>query len=184
MSSPKPIKPKKCRSCKTPFTPWNTLQVACSPKCALILTREAANKKEKAKIKVKKEALKTVADHKLELQIIFNKWVRLTDNGQPCISCQRHHQGQYHAGHYRSRGSCPELRYEPDNCHLQGAPCHNPLSGNLINYRVNLIKKIGLERVEWLEGKHEPKKYTIEELKKLKVEYKAKIKQLEQDLAA
>jgi hypothetical protein len=36
-----------------------------------------------------------------------------------------------------------------------------------------------MEKDEWLEGKHEPKKYTIDELKGLKVLYRLKIKQLE-----
>jgi hypothetical protein len=76
------------------------------------------------------------------------------------------------------------LRYEPDNCFKQCAPCNNHLSGNLINFRINLIKKLGIKRVEWIEGPHEPKKYTIEQLKELKTVYKAKIKQLEQDIAA
>lgn len=112
-------------------------------------------------------------------QAAFNAWVRARDSGQPCISCGRFHQGQNHAGHYRPAGSNPELRFEPDNCHLQCAPCNSHLSGNLSKYRPSLIAKIGLERVEWLEGPHEPKRYRKEDYQAIEAEYKAKLKKLQ-----
>lgn len=112
-------------------------------------------------------------------QSAFNAWVRARDYGQPCISCGRNHQGQHHAGHYRPAGSNPELRFEPDNCHLQCAPCNSHLSGNLTAYRPALIAKIGLERVEWLEGPHEPKRYRREDYQAIEAEYKAKLKKLQ-----
>lgn len=112
-------------------------------------------------------------------QSAFNAWVRARDAGQPCISCGRVHQGQNHAGHYRPAGSNPELRFEPDNCHLQCAPCNSHLSGNLTSYRPALIAKIGLERVEWLEGPHEPKRYRKEDYQAIEAEYKAKLKELQ-----
>lgn len=111
-------------------------------------------------------------------QSAFNAWVRARDDGQPCISCGRFHQGQNHAGHYRPAGSNPELRFEPDNCHLQCAPCNSHLSGNLSKYRPALIAKIGLERVEWLEGPHEPKRYRKEDYQAIEAEYKAKLKDI------
>lgn len=112
-------------------------------------------------------------------QSAFNAWVRARDAGQPCISCGRFHHGQNHAGHYRPAGSNPELRFEPDNCHLQCAPCNSHLSGNLGKYRPALIAKIGLERVEWLEGPHEPKRYRKEDYQAIEAEYKAKLKELQ-----
>ena len=111
-------------------------------------------------------------------QAAFNSWVRARDSGQPCISCGRFHQGQNHAGHYRPAGSNPELRFEPDNCHLQCAPCNSHLSGNLSKHRPASIAKIGLERVEWLEGPHEPKRYRKEDYQAIESEYKAKLKEL------
>lgn len=125
-----------------------------------------------------KERVKTLSEWKRDAQFWFNKFIRLRDANDPCISCGRHHDGQYHAGHYRSTGACPELRFEEDNCHKQCAPCNNHLSGNLTNYRPRLIDKIGIERVEWLEGPHEAKKYTIDELKSLISKYKEKVKPL------
>ena len=174
---------RTCKNCKTKFDPqYNKVQNVCSFTCAIELTNER-NKIAKKKAwtrekKKRKEALKTRSEYQNELQVIFNKWIRLRDKGLNCISCNKPAKKE-NAGHYRSVGGNPELRFEPLNNNLQCEYCNTYLHGNLIDYRINLIKKIGIEKVEWLEGKHEPKKYTIEELKGLKVLYRLKIKQLE-----
>jgi hypothetical protein len=94
------------------------------------------------------------------------------------VSCQRHHEGQYHAGHYLSRGAFPELSFNEDNCHKQCQPCNNYLSGNIAAYRISLVKKIGVQRVEKLEGPHNALKLDIEQIKVLKAKYKLKAKLL------
>ena len=53
------------------------------------------------------------------------------------------------------------------------------LSGNAVLYRRALVELIGVEKVEWLEGPHEPKKYTIDDLKAIKAEYIRKRKEIE-----
>ena len=76
------------------------------------------------------------------------------------------------AGHYRTVGAHPELRFEPDNVHKQcNRNCNKAKSGNLTEYRKNLVKKIGLKRVEYLEGPHKAKHYTIEDIKDIKKKY-------------
>ena len=132
----------------------------------------------KSELRQRKMEVKPIGYWMKRAQSAFNAWVRARDAGQPCISCGRHHQGQNHAGHYRPAGSNPELRFEPDNCHLQCAPCNSHLSGNLTAYRPALIAKIGIERVEWLEGPHEPKRYRREDYQAIEAEYKAKLKEL------
>ncbi len=53
-------------------------------------------------------------------------------------------------------------------------------SGNVTEYRINLIKKIGVEEVERLERKdHPPLKLTNDEIKAKIALYKNKIKELE-----
>ena len=111
-------------------------------------------------------------------QTVFNKYIRLRDSDKPCISCYRFHSGQNHAGHYRSVGSCPELRFDPRNCYLQCSPCNNHKSGNVIPYRSNLVDFFGQELVEFLEGPHKPKRYTIANLKTLQRWYNRKIKRI------
>ena len=141
-----------------------------------------ASKQSKKELKQRRDSLKTLSEHKKELQTLFNKFIRLRDAKEPCISCQRHHAGQYHAGHYLSVGARPNLRYEELQVHKQCAPCNNHLSGNITNYRINLVDKIGLDEVERLECDHEPKHYTVDDIVILKGRYKLKIKEIEKGL--
>ena len=179
--------PKTCKNpaCGISFPPQRLGQKVCSPKCGLAIkdvnqakARKSLAQIERKEIKVRKEKLKSRADHLKDTQIAFNAWVRARDAELPCISCGRHHQGKYDAGHYRTVGSNPALRFEPLNCHRQCSPCNTQLSGNIVNYRIELVKRIGAEAVEWLEGPHEPKKYTVEELKAMTAEYRAKTREL------
>jgi hypothetical protein len=48
-----------------------------------------------------------------------------------------------------------------------------------VEYRINLVQRIGLAAVEQLEGPHEPKRYTIDELKAIRDEYRRKLKELQ-----
>ena len=180
-------KQKKCKQCKSPFTPFNSLQKVCGAKCAndfAIAEREKKEAKAKSgEVKRVRQKLKQLSmkDRSKALRAAreaFNAFIRYRDKDDVCISCGRHHQGQYHAGHYKSKGAHPELEFNEDNCHKQCAPCNNYLSGNIVNYRPRLIEKIGLEKVEWIEGPHDTKKYTVDELWQIRDEYKAKLKEL------
>ncbi len=176
---------KTCRVCKTQFEPRSSLAVACSAECAIAIAAKkrakvikASQAHERKVDKEKREKLKSRADWAREAQSAFNSWVRLRDADQPCISCGRHHQGQYQAGHYLSRGARPELAYEPLNCHKQCSACNLHLSGNVVLYRKALIGKIGLAQVEWLEGPHAQKHYSVDDLKEIKAKYTALAKAL------
>lgn len=99
-----------------------------------------------------------------QLQILFNAHIRQRDKDLPCISCGCYVEvGQ--AGHYKSVGSHPELRFNLDNVHKQCEKCNIELSGNIENYRIGLIKRIGLSRVEALEQYQTNKRLTNEELR-------------------
>ena len=175
-------KPKTCRICHEKYIPFNTIQATClNPKCILAYQRKLDEKRDKQERKRNREAkhkLKTRSDWLKEAQREFNKYIRLRDSNQNCISCGRNPKKR-NAGHYRSVGACPELRFEETNCHIQCEHCNSYKSGNIVEYRSHLIEKIGLERVEWLEGKHEPKKYTIDDIKEIKQIYRNKCKELE-----
>ena len=182
MSKPKEY---KCKVCGNYFVKTiSSMQKVCSPKCAIILSKEQARKKkekeERAEKRERKAKLKSRSEWLKDAQSVFNKFIRLRDKNEPCISCGKYHTGQYHAGHYRSVGACPELRFCELNVHKQCAPCNDHKSGNIIEYRINLVKKIGVDKVEWLERQdHDPKKYTIEDCKEIIKYYKAKIKELD-----
>lgn len=176
----KPKQQKKCRICKELFSPFNTLEKMCVP-CAIKKGRENNRKEFDRETRRLKQKVKTRGEWLKEAQSAFNKYIRARDIDQPCISCSRTHSGQYHAGHYKSVGANPELRFDESNCHKQCAPCNNHLSGNISNYRVHLLAKIGLDGVVLLEGPHEPLKLTIDEIKAIKEKYNGKYKQLIKD---
>lgn len=188
MSLPsKPRKPKTCANekCRASFAPQRLGQKVCSPACGLATKDVNADKARKAiadvgrkELRAAKERIKPKGQYMREAQTAFNAWVRERDAKLPCISCGRFHEGQWHAGHYRTVGSSPELRFEPLNIHKQCAPCNNHKSGDIVNYRIELVKRIGAELVEWLEGPHEAKRYTIEDLKAITAEYRSKTREL------
>ena len=178
------MKQKKCRHCKQQFTPVLPMQVVCGIECAKAIAKKKREKVEKANDRQKREALKSRAQLAREAQSAVNAYVRLRDDDKPCISCGRHHRGQYHAGHYLSVGARPELRFCELNIHKQCQPCNTHLSGNAVLYRAGLVEKIGRELVEWLEGPHEPKHYTIDDLKAIKATYVQKLKELREKEAA
>ncbi|KTB99505.1 hypothetical protein AO387_21425 [Pseudomonas syringae ICMP 11168] len=192
----KTIKERKKKTCDNPacdiqFVPAQLGQKVCGWACGLAIApanqdraRKAIAQRERSELKARKEKLKSRSDHMKDTQQAFNEWVRHRDMGEPCVSCGRHHNGQWHAGHYRSVGGHPALRFEPLNVWRQCAPCNTHKSGDLVNYRAELVRRIGIVNVEWLEGPHEPQKYTVEELKALTAKYRAMTRELKKGEAA
>lgn len=172
------MKQKTCKQCRQKFTPARQMQAVCSPVCAAKLAQKKREKVERAELRRRKEAIKTRPELLREAQTAFNAYIRARDADLPCISCGRHHTGQYHAGHYLSTGARPELRFDELNVHKQCQPCNTHLHGNLVLYRIGLIERIGPGKVEWLEGPHSAKKYTHEELRHIKATYVAKAKEI------
>jgi len=192
----KPPKPKMCKNpeCRQPFTPRNTLHVVCSPGCGLALAAIARKRKEaelarmdRQQTRERKERLKTRADYMREAQKAFNEFIRLRDRlaGHPCISSGKPLDwagNAVDAGHYRSVGSAPHLRFVEANCHAQSKQDNRYLSGNAVDYRIGLIKRIGLDAVEALEADQRPRKYTVEDLKQITAEYRAKVREIKRNL--
>lgn len=176
---PKKKYTKKCKHCREPFTPFRTtMEKYCGKsECMRVFIAEAKDKKWKKDKAKMKEDLMSTSDWLQKLQReYFNPYIRLRDHSLPCISCGIR-TGQFHAGHYRSVGHNPSLRFNEDNVHKQCAQCNNYKRGNVSEYRLNLIKKIGIKRVEALEqNNHEPIKLTVSEIKGLITVYKLKIK--------
>ena len=76
----------------------------------------------------------------------FHRFIRTRDKYCPCISCGKYTTLQ--AGHFYSAGNHPSAKFNEDNVNGQCKKCNYFLSGNLLPYRENLIKKIGQERVD------------------------------------
>lgn len=151
--------------------------------------RVQRERQERAKLRERKESIKTRSEHMRETQIAFNAYVRARDEGLPCISCGVRDPGGdprggvWDCSHYRSVGSCPELRFEELNAHKGCKQCNRDKSGNIVEYRISLRKRIGDEKLAWLEGSHEPKKYTIDELKEIKSYYRRMTRELQRQAA-
>lgn len=174
------MKLKKCKICKKQFEPLRFAQNVCGIPCAIEHANALKAKKEKKEHREAKAKAKSRSEYLKECQAVFNRYIRLRDDKLPCISCGTTANVQYAAGHYRTVGAAPELRFNELNVHKQcNSYCNNHLSGNLLEYRRKLVAKIGIEKVEWLEGKHEPLKLTIEQIQAIKKEYQSKIKELE-----
>ena len=186
------MKQKTCKQCRIRFVPDRPMQVCCSPLCAIdygrkqsaikaarkaIAERREAQESRKT-IRIKLESLKPLSYWADRAQKAVNAYIRERDKGQPCISCGRQHNGKINAGHYRSRGAMPALRYHHDNIHLQCEPCNTSKSGNVVEYRINLVKKIGVERVEWLESQHESPRWRKEDYQRIEAEHKQLLKDL------
>lgn len=175
-------KPKdKVCYCGRAFTPARPLQAVCSASCAVRKAkkdRAESVKAERASTKARKEKVKTNGERKAEAQAAVNKWiVHVRDKDQPCISCGRFHDGAYHAGHYRSRGSAPHLALDPRNLAKQCAPCNMHLHGNLLEYRKGLIARHGLCFVEELEADQTPRHLSPQDYDAIKEDYKNRLKE-------
>lgn len=171
------MKPKKCRVCKSEFTPmYATTQSVCSIKCAVVITEVKKSKEWKKKKKILKDELTTVQDLMKLAQQVFNKYIRLRDAGKNCISCGQKPKKE-NAGHFYSAGTHTSVRFDERNVHLQCEHCNSYLSGNLLMYRDNLLVKLGYEEFERLTvDAMLTRKYTREELKEIINTYKLKIK--------
>lgn len=175
----KKLKKKKCPICKEWFQPFTSTQTTDKYKCALIKAQQDREKREKLETRKKLEALKTLSEHLKDTERVVNAYVRERDKGKPCISCNKPVKpGLLQAGHYRSVGAAPQIRFHEDNIAGQCTHCNHHKSGNQIEYRINLIKRIGPERVEALENNNKPALYTIEDAKRIKLEYREKLKEL------
>ena len=158
----------KCKLCKADFIKSQTTQKVCSPKCAIEYARMQRSKAERSKTRKAKDQLKTRQQWLKEAQAAFNAFIRVRDHNKPCISCGRHHSGQYHAGHYRTVGAAAHLRFNLKNCNKQCAPCNAYLSGNIIAYRPALIEKIGQPAVDWIESNNDSRTFSIQYASRVK----------------
>ena len=201
---------RKCKQCKTEIPTVKACEdfigkkgycsIDCMSSHGLAKAKDAIAKKERKEHKARKEGLKTVRDWIKEAQKEFNRFIRLDDMGKPCISCDTPISeiegnqgwkvgGAWDCGHYLTVGGHPELRFEPYNAHRQCKSCNagsNKYGRKTKTvgetYRIKLIERIGIERVEWLEGPHEAKKYTIEQLKQIKADYRLKANELQKEI--
>jgi hypothetical protein len=182
----------KCKSCGEAYTKQRPLQKVCSPVCAIKLAKvqvAKAQAKEQAQdrkeTKAKLDAMKGKPRLLKEAQTAFNAFVRARDAGKPCISCGAPDNGGANsrdAGHFRSVGSAPHMRFVEDNCHGQCKKCNQYLSGNVVEYRKGLIKRMGQRTVELIESDQTIRKYTHDGLREIAKHYRQEAKKFERKI--
>ena len=181
------LKPKKCKIGKEMFQPVRPFQPTCFEHASEYLRLQRAKKEaqegkdRRRKIKVMKEKLKTLSDHKKELQTLVNRFVRMRDIQCNCVSCDRPLQGKFDAGHFWSMGGYPSVRFDLENIWGQCVHCNRDLHGNLLPYRTRLIMRIGIKEFDELATRAQSSnKQTIPEIMELKELFKLKIKHYHQ----
>ena len=109
----------------------------------------------------------------------FHNFIRLRDYNLPCISCGRFVKLQ--AGHFYNAGNYASLRFDEKNVNGQCIQCNHFKEGNKQGYTEGLIKKYGKDVLRYLEiKKNNTSKLGVFELNLLTVEYKKKIKELDE----
>lgn len=181
-------KTAKCKVCEGTYQRLRPMQKVCSPVCALTHTRELVKKKaereakaERKADKAKLDAMRTKPQLTKLAQQAFNAFIRARDAGKPCISCGTtlsNEPNTYDAGHYRSVGSAPHMRFVEDNCHGQCKHCNNYLAGNHVEYRKGLVARIGLRNVELIEADTILRKYSHEGLIEIARHYNAEARRI------
>ena len=170
----------RCKNCKNKFEQVRFNQKFClEPECVRVwVESEKAKQWKKTKQKAKLD-LMTLSDYLKLAQQVFNKFIRLRDKGQVCISCQKKPLKE-NAGHFFNANNHYNIRFDERNVHLQCEHCNTYLSANLIEYQKHLINKIGIESYHELEAEaRKTRKFTIDELKEIIATYKKKIKEIE-----
>lgn len=177
--------PKTCK-CGAEFEPINYPNSKIKTKLCVKCLIEKGKKKEKKEWnrekKQRNEKLKTLSDYKAEARAVFQKWVRIRDSNLPCISCGCLTSNLWDAGHFLDAGTYSGLIFHPDNVHKQCSYfCNRMRHGAKAEYRIGLIKRIGEDRVRWLEENKDrlrTYKYTKQELINIKKQYTEKIKSI------
>ena len=145
--------------------------------------RAKAVRAEKRQDREKLEAMKSIPKLIAEAQFHFNEYTRLRDFDKGCYVCLRPFDQSIkgraiHAGHVRSRGAAGHLRFTEDNCMGECEGCNAPHGAKPHQKEAGAIARIGQERFDALKQNNTPHKWTHDELRAIRDQYKAKAKEL------
>jgi hypothetical protein len=187
-AEPKPAKgprTRKCKVCPNRFVPRSMMHNACGEECSKEVARlireqreRKAAREDRANTRARKEAMKGYHELAAEAQKEFNGYVRFIQRDDPCISCGRHPRathltgGNFDAGHYRSVGSAPHLRFDPRNVNKQCKKCNRDMGGNHVEYRKRLVLRHGEAWVQELETDSTVAKWSHDDLRAIRDKYR------------
>lgn len=114
---------------------------------------------------------------------VCHKFIRERDKHKPCVSCGCQWNEHFQAGHFYKAELYSNLRFDELNIAGQCRVCNLHKDGNFQGYREGFIKRYSLEKFHELEQKaiqykHKDFKWDREKLKKKRVYYTNKLKEL------
>lgn len=131
-------------------------------------------KARKKKDKELRESMKSIQRLIQEARVPFQRYIRIRDANEPCISCDTTSAKIWHGGHYFKAEVYTGLIFNEINVNKQCEKCNTFGGGNESGYRLGLIKKYGDEVVRTLEEASDylrDYKFTREELYEIKKKY-------------
>lgn len=199
--TPKPAKCAHCRqrleklgqriheACVGPWYEANQEKLRAKTDKRIKRMAQEARKQERAQDRETREKQKGLPQLHKEAREAVHEYIRLRDAHLPCISCGAPppdlsglHAGR-DAGHYRSVGSAPQHRYNPMNINAQCVHCNQHLAGNPIGYRFGMLAKYGEAETLALELDNAAHKWSREEVRGIRDNHRAKVKQLKREAA-
>jgi hypothetical protein len=133
--------------------------------------------------------LETIPELIKVAQAAVNKYCRLRDiyAGRGCISCGATHRtafgGAFDAGHWRSVGSAPHLRFYTKQIRLQCVRCNRHLAGNAVEFRKGMVALFGVEEVERIESMQGALKPSADYLRRIRAVFNKKARRIEKRMA-
>lgn len=176
-----------CLECAAAVGAW--MRAEQSKKEARKAAKAAADDRKQTRAQL--EALKTLKELRAEAQAEFNRWTRHRDRlaGHGCICCgepldwnSNKPGGAVDAGHFVSRGSCPELAFVEANVNAQRKGCNRPGGTTRAQFTAGMIARHGSAVVEWLEGPHELPHYKHDDYRRIRADYRARANALEREI--
>lgn len=186
----------RCPSCKGKLEQGQRIHIFCIDAYAESEAAKAQRKAEKqarmaAKVervetRRRKDEMKSHGELLAEAQKEFNAFIRERDKDKGCFVCgkpfpDRDLGGSFDAGHVRSRGAAGQHRFNESNCMGECKECNSSWGAKPHQIKAGAIARIGVEQYEALENDNTPRKWTKDELRTIKAEYRAKTKELKKD---
>lgn len=160
----------KCKVCKSEYIKRSITHKTCSVECSLIYI-ESEKKKAYRKEHIKRTVdLYTRSDWIRMAQIEVNRYVRIRDQlaGHRCICCNEpldFDGSQVDAGHWRSTGSAPHLRFDTfGNISAQRKHCNRWRAGRAMDQEPIIRERWGDDVADAILADQQSRKWSIAEL--------------------
>lgn len=192
---------RKCKVCKTSFTPRYSNEIVCSKHCEIEFNTSKALKnlskiksEEKKVLSQEKKAwnqkkkeyrLSDISFWKELCKTTCHTYIRFRDKDKGCISCGKPLRDKNtDAGHLWTSGEHSNIRYHEFNINGQcSRPCNKDKAGDTNNYRINFVKRYSQELLDEIDGMaKKTRRYEIDDYKEIVEYYKKKIEELKKNI--